>query len=140
MLFFQEIWRNFWQDIGLYLIIHFAVEKELFNMHSATLLDITFDIRILQPSFFAWCFQLLSLRWITFLIFSIKQYQTIAENPADYKCDRQSKNVWYLFFQFSLKTPKKHLFKTWFTWLVYILCNSCTKFCWYTTNLQFTKI
>ena len=38
-----------------------------------------------------------------------------------------------LFPQFSMKTLKTHLLKTWFTWLVYISLNFLPKICWYIT-------
>ena len=55
-------------------------------------------------------------------------------------------NLWFPrpILQFWLKTiKKKHVIKTWFTWLVFIsifLCIFCIKFSWYIIYLQFTKI
>ena len=75
------------------------------------------------------------------------------QNPAKDMQDRRSKYFWYptpIYNSHAQSSnsdwkqwKKKHVIKTWFTWLVFIsifLCIFCIKFSWYIIYLQFTKI
>ena len=149
-LLFWEIWHK-----GLHLygnaffiafeffqvIAHFVAEKRFFNMHSATLLNKTFEVRILKPSLFAWSFQLKSLKWIpTFNLF----FEAI---PPSYRTKHSRRHEWLTVEKKLIPHPNSHwkylknIYLKYFLpeWYVF-LCTFCSKFGWYIIYLQFTKI